>query len=43
MSEWINHVKAYAEKNNIRYKKALKMHPLHIKQEMKRNLKKYQL
>ena len=24
MSEWINHVKAYAEKNNITYKKALK-------------------
>ena len=24
MSEWINHVKAYAEKNNITYKQALK-------------------
>ena len=24
MSEWINHVKAYAEKNNIAYKQALK-------------------
>ena len=24
MSEWINHVKAYAERNNITYKKALK-------------------
>ena len=24
MSEWINHVKAYAVKNNITYKQALK-------------------
>jgi hypothetical protein len=24
MSEWVNHVKAYAEKNKISYKQALK-------------------
>ena len=43
MSEWLVFVKAYAEKNNKSYKQALKDASPHIKQEMKRNLKKYQL
>ena len=43
MSEWLNYVKAYAEKNKITYKQALKDASPSYKQEMKRNLEKYQL
>ena len=40
MSEWLDYVKAYAEKNKITYKQALKDASPSYKQEMKRNPKK---
>ena len=39
MSEWLNFVKAYAEKIMYLINKHYVMHPPHIKQEMKRNQK----
>jgi hypothetical protein len=42
MSEWLDYVKAYAAKNNVTYKQALKDASPSYKQEMKRNLRKYQ-
>ena len=39
MSEWLDYVKAYATKNSITYKQALKDASPYIKQEMNRNQK----
>jgi hypothetical protein len=40
MSEWLEYVKAYAEKIKLLTKKHSKMHHPHIKLEIERNLKK---